>query len=103
MRTIQTFILRLFIDTEAPEEVRGALQALNEKEEPIPFRHEAALVALLKRLAMEQCGYRTPGGYKTPGGCKTPVALNSEEIENTDLNRPADELRSAEKLHPKEN
>ena len=54
MRTIQTFVLRLLIDSDHPEAVCGALQTLNEGEDPMPFRHEMALVALLKRLAVEQ-------------------------------------------------
>jgi hypothetical protein len=54
VRTIQTFVLRLLIDTEHPEALCGALQILQDAEEPIPFRHEVALIALLKHLAREQ-------------------------------------------------
>jgi len=54
MHTVQTYILRLLIDSEHPETVCGALDILREGENPIPFQHEAALIALLKRLAVEQ-------------------------------------------------
>jgi hypothetical protein len=50
MRTIQTYVLRLLIDSDHPEAVCGALEVLHEGEKPMPFRHEAALVALLKHL-----------------------------------------------------
>jgi hypothetical protein len=54
MRTIQTFILRLLVDTDHPDVVCGALQILHDGEKSIPFRHEVALIALLKHLAREQ-------------------------------------------------
>jgi hypothetical protein len=54
MRTIQTFVLRLLVDTDHPDVVCGALHILRDGEKPIPFRHEVALIALLKHLASEQ-------------------------------------------------
>ncbi|HNT24523.1 MAG TPA: hypothetical protein PKM21_09165 [Anaerolineales bacterium] len=54
MRTVQTFILRLLVDSDHPDAVRGALQAANEAGEPLPFRDASALLLLLKRLAAEQ-------------------------------------------------
>jgi hypothetical protein len=46
--------LRLLVDTDHPDAVRGSLQAVNEGQEPLSFSDEAALVALLKRLATQQ-------------------------------------------------
>lgn len=54
MRTIRTYILRLMIDSDYPGALCGALQAANVAQEPQPFRDEAALLALLKRLVVEQ-------------------------------------------------
>lgn len=54
MRTIQTFVLRLLVDTDHPDVVCGALIILHDGEKSIPFRHEIALIALLKHLAREQ-------------------------------------------------
>jgi len=49
MRTIQTFVLRLLVDPAAPQELRGALQAVSESE-TYPFADEQALLALLHRM-----------------------------------------------------
>jgi hypothetical protein len=49
VRTIQTFILRLFVDTAEPEALRGALQPIPEAA-AIPFAGEEALLALLHEL-----------------------------------------------------
>lgn len=50
MRTIQTFILRLFSDSDEPETLRGALQAIAGSES-YPFNDEQSLCSLLLRLA----------------------------------------------------
>ncbi|MGB9723022.1 MAG: hypothetical protein ACP5OO_02285 [Chloroflexia bacterium] len=49
MRTIRTFILRLWIDPARPEALRGVLQPLPEGE-ALPFTDEQALLALLRRM-----------------------------------------------------
>ncbi len=54
VRTIQTFVLRLLVDTDHPEVIRGALQAMNEAQGTLTFQDEAALVSLLKRLVIER-------------------------------------------------
>ncbi len=46
MRTIQVFILRLLVDTENPETLRGVLQPVAEGA-PQPFANEQALLDLL--------------------------------------------------------
>lgn len=53
MRTIQTILLRLLIDTDHPEAIRGTLQAVDKGKEPVPFRDESMLLALLKNLNAE--------------------------------------------------
>lgn len=50
MRTVQTFILRLLVDPDEPDVLRGALQPMPEGE-PQPFTDEAGLLALLHRYA----------------------------------------------------
>ena len=49
MHTIHTFILRIFIDSQAPERLRGSLQATGQKE-AAPFLDGAGLLALLRAL-----------------------------------------------------
>lgn len=51
MRIIRTYILRLLVDSEHPEEINGALQAADQETPVYPFRDEAALLALLRRQA----------------------------------------------------
>lgn len=50
MRTIETFILRLFIDPDETDVLRGALQFV-EKPEIHPFAGEKALIELLHQMA----------------------------------------------------
>ncbi len=54
MRTIQTFILRLFIDTDAPETLRGALQGIAESQAH-SFTDEQALLNLLRYAVRFAC------------------------------------------------
>ncbi len=54
MHTIQTFVLRLLVDTEHPQAMCGTLQAMHAKEAPSSFRNETDLIALVKRLSTEQ-------------------------------------------------
>ncbi|MGQ9583787.1 MAG: hypothetical protein ACUVXG_00125 [Anaerolineae bacterium] len=51
MRTVETFILRLLIDTDDPHALRGALRAVADDEER-PFAGERALVALLLQACL---------------------------------------------------
>jgi len=50
LRVIRTFILRLLVDPDEPETLRGDLRPLPEGEAQ-PFPDEQALLALLRRLA----------------------------------------------------
>jgi hypothetical protein len=52
MHTLQTFILRLFIDLDALDRLCGSVQAITEKESH-PFTSEEKLVALLRLLILE--------------------------------------------------
>lgn len=47
MRTIQTLILRLLVDTDAPPTLRGAVQGVADSETH-PFADEQALLGLLR-------------------------------------------------------
>jgi len=51
MRTIQTFILRLLVDSSEPETLRGDLRAIPEGEAQ-PFPDEQALLALLRQIGL---------------------------------------------------
>ena len=53
MRLIKTFILRLYIDSEAPERLCGDVQALP-KLETFPYKNEDWLIVLLHRLASQE-------------------------------------------------
>lgn len=50
MREIRTFILRLLIDTDSPQTLRGVLRAVAQDEE-YSFNSEQSLRALLHRLS----------------------------------------------------
>jgi len=50
MRILQSFILRLMVDSDHPEVLRGSLQTLHAQEEQCNFRDEAELLQLLKAL-----------------------------------------------------
>jgi len=51
MRTVQTFILRLLVDPDEPEALRGDLRAIPEGEAQ-PFPDEQALLALLRQIGL---------------------------------------------------
>lgn len=53
MRTIRNFILRLWIDTDQPETLRGGLQAVGEDKTRF-FADKTALLALLERCLEEE-------------------------------------------------
>lgn len=53
MRLIKTFILRLNIDSEAPERLCGDVQALP-KLETFLYKNEVDLTVLLHRLASQE-------------------------------------------------
>jgi hypothetical protein len=52
MRAIQTYILRLLVDSEASRHLRGSLQALTEPQTR-PFADEQALLDVLHTLVDE--------------------------------------------------
>ncbi len=49
MRVIQTIILRLLIDTDLPQSLRGVMQAVGESEQR-SFTDEHSLLELLRRF-----------------------------------------------------
>lgn len=53
MRMIQVFVLRLLLDSETPQVLRGSLQRVSESQ-TLPFSDEQALLALLHRMAHVQ-------------------------------------------------
>lgn len=50
MRSIQTFILRLLVDTETPDALHGVIQRV-EEEHPHPFLDGRTLIAWLRETA----------------------------------------------------
>jgi len=50
MHTLQSFILRLMVDREHPETLRGSLQSLNAERAQWNFRDDAELIELLIAL-----------------------------------------------------
>jgi hypothetical protein len=61
MRTIQTYILRLLLDTEDPHTVRGVIRAVADDEEQ-PFADDQALLILLHRMSersLSESGFLT--------------------------------------------
>jgi hypothetical protein len=52
---IQVFVLRLLMDTETPQVLRGSLQRVTEAE-TMPFADEQALLALLHRAVQVNPG-----------------------------------------------
>ena len=50
MRSIVTFVLRLFVDDEHPERMQGALHNTGSSQ-VYPFRDEQALLELLRTLS----------------------------------------------------
>ena len=50
MHTIQSFILRLMVDSEHPETLRGSLQSLTAERVQWSFHDDAELIELLKAL-----------------------------------------------------
>jgi len=60
MRAIHTFVLRIFFDPEAPETLRGSLQAVDENG-AAPFTSEQTLLALLHDKVCEPEGEEDQG------------------------------------------
>jgi len=54
MRTVLTVILRLFVDTDQPDAVRGALQGLGSPEQPLNFDNATSLLHQINHLTAEQ-------------------------------------------------
>ena len=54
MRTVLTIILRLFVDTEQPDDVRGALQGLDSSEQLLTFDNPEHLLHQIKHFTSEQ-------------------------------------------------
>jgi len=49
MRTIHTFLLRLMVDTDDPQALRGSIQAIGE-DSSHPFTDASSLLARLREL-----------------------------------------------------
>lgn len=62
MREIHTFVLRLLVDTDEPQTLRGVLRAVADDEEH-PFTDEQALLALLYGM-----GHATGAPHKAHAG-----------------------------------
>ena len=76
MRTIQTLVLRLLVDTEEPNTVRGSLSPIsNEAEYPFASAHE--LLDLLQQLGMPLI--------------ETRCAETSNRVEPGQVKKPAEE------------
>jgi predicted ATPase len=54
MRTVLTVILRLFVDTDQPDAVRGALQELGSPELALTFDNPEHLLQQINHLTTEQ-------------------------------------------------
>ncbi len=52
MRSTQTFILRLLVDSAEPYLIRGSIQSI-EQATPLPFADQQSLLALIDRLIRE--------------------------------------------------
>jgi hypothetical protein len=59
MRFIQTFVLHLYIDSEAPERVCGNVRAL-EDSASYPFKSQVEFEALLYRLVRQRSTPQPP-------------------------------------------
>ncbi len=59
MRAIKTFVLHLYLDTEAPERVCGDVRPL-EDPESYPFKNPIEFETLLRRLAGKPLAPKTP-------------------------------------------
>lgn len=64
MRTVRTFILRLLVDEDDPQALRGALRAVSQGQE-YPFADERAFLDLLYRMI--QPSVVTPANEKEHG------------------------------------
>jgi hypothetical protein len=53
MRTVRTFVLRLFCDTEEPDALRGAIQAVSDQDSHA-FPDEQALIELLHEMVIRE-------------------------------------------------
>lgn len=54
MHTVQVLVLRLFVESEQPDSVRGALRAVPDGE-TYAFADEKALIVLLRQMAGRAC------------------------------------------------
>jgi len=55
LHSIQVYILRLFIDSESPDTLRGTVQVVPEGK-PAAFQGEEALLAALRNVGAEKEG-----------------------------------------------
>jgi len=76
MRTIQTFILRLLVDSSEPEALRGDLRPVPEGEAQ-PFPDEQALLALLHRMTGETAEPSAKGTDETSSEHRFPAGGES--------------------------
>ena len=50
MRFVQTFLLRIYVDTQSPDRLCGDLRPID-KRETYPFKNETGLMELLQQLS----------------------------------------------------
>ena len=80
MHTTRTFILRLFIDPDARQTLRGSIQALTEKKSH-PFVSQEKLAALLQELVDGDTVHRGDEVHRTTAG-ETVTTGNASLKEN---------------------
>jgi hypothetical protein len=87
LRSIQTFILRLLLDTEDPHTLRGALRSVADDEDQ-PFASGESLVDLLHQLTHGQEAIRKdrPSGDRLAAGHVTgePISTQEDPLSITD-------------------
>jgi hypothetical protein len=54
MHSIRTFILRLFVDSESCEHLRGTVQIVTEDAQRHFFSDESALIELIREMLMQK-------------------------------------------------
>ena len=59
MRLIKTFLLHLYVDSEAPERICGKVRPLEDLES-YSFKSDTQLEALLRRLVTQRSNPQTP-------------------------------------------
>ena len=71
MHTVHSFVIRLFVDTNSPAQLRGAIQSPLEPI-PVPFNDEHSLIEILQRLIQANLSStvsETRSSIESNGGC----------------------------------